>query len=151
MAKAKAADTYEYDVNEKSADKPAEKAPKPQSAASKYDFTKLNTLAVVSAATAATGFGAVAAVITGHVSLAQIKRTGENGRGWAIAGVAAGYTVIGLWILSTLGFLALGIYGARYGVPFGPGGMHMDRDGDGFGQMQQFGQAGVQPMLGQQN
>lgn len=151
MAKAKAADTYEYDATEKSTDKPAEKAPATKAAKAKYDFTKLNTLAVVSAATAATGFGAVAAVITGHVSLAQIKRTGENGRGWAIAGIAAGYTVIGLWILSTLGFIALGIYGARNGIPFGgPGGMHMDRDGDGFGQMQQFGQAGVQPMPGQQ-
>lgn len=152
MAKAKAADTYEYDVNENSADKPAEKAPKPKTVAAKYDFTKLNTLAVVSVATAATGFGAVAAVITGHVSLSQIKRSGENGRGWAIAGIAAGYTVIGLWVLSTLGFIALGIYGARNGIPLGgPGGMHMDRDGDGFGQMQHFGQAGVQPLPGQQN
>ena len=152
MAKAKAADTYEYDATEKSADKPAEKAPAPKPAKAKYDFTKLNTLAVVSAATAATGFGAVAAVITGHVSLSQIKKTGENGRGWAIAGVAAGYTVIGLWILSTLGMVALGIYGARNGIPFGgPGGMHMDRDADGFGQMQQFGQDQLQPMSGQQN
>lgn len=152
MAKAKAADTYEYDTDEKSADKPAEKAPAAKATKAKYDFSKLNTLAVVSAATAATGFGAVAAVITGHVSLAQIKKTGENGRGWAIAGVAAGYTVIGLWILSTLGFIALGIYGARNGIQFdGPGGMHMDRDGDGFGQMQQFGQDQLQPQQGQQN
>ncbi|MEY2693927.1 MAG: hypothetical protein RL142_275 [Actinomycetota bacterium] len=151
MAKAKAAETYEYNTNDSAADKPAEKAPKQKPAAPKYDFTKLNTLAVVSAATAATGFGAVAAVITGHVSLSQIKRSGENGRGWAIAGIAAGYTVIGLWILSTLGFIALGIYGARNGIPFGgPGGMHMDRDGDGFGQMQQFGQVEIQPMPGQQ-
>ena len=149
MAKTKAADTYEYNANENS----AEKAPAPKSPKAQYDFAKLNTLAVVSAATAATGFGAVAAVITGHVSLAQIKRTGENGRGWAIAGVAAGYTVIGLWILSTLGFIALSIYGARNGLPMpgGHGGFGMDRDGDGFGQMQQFGQAGIEPMPGQQN
>ena len=151
MAKAKAADTYEYDANEQSAEKPAEKAPAAKAPKAKYDFSKLNTLAVVSAATAATGFGAVAAVITGHVSLAQIKRTGENGRGWAIAGVAAGYTVIALWILSTIGVIALGIYGARNGMQFpgGPGDMH--GDGDGFGQMQQFGQDQLQPMQGQQN
>ncbi|MEY4559019.1 MAG: hypothetical protein RLZ82_34, partial [Actinomycetota bacterium] len=46
----------------------------------KYDFTKLNTLAVVSLASALTGFGVVAAIITGHISLAQIKKTGQNGR-----------------------------------------------------------------------
>lgn len=149
MAKAKAADTYEYDVNEK----PADQAPAPKAAKPKFDFNSLNTLAVVSAATAATGFGAVAAVITGHVALSQIKRSGQSGRGWAIAGIAAGYTVIGLWILSTLGIIALGIYGARNGMPFpgGHDGFGMDRDGDGFGQMQQFGQAQLQPLDGQQN
>lgn len=130
MAKAKAAnDTYEYDASEKPAEtKAAPKAPK-----AKFDFTNLNTLAVVSAATAATGFGAVAAVITGHVSLSQIKKTGESGRGWAIAGIAAGYTVIGLWILSAVGVLAIGIWGARNGMQFpgGHGGFGMDRDGDG--------------------
>jgi hypothetical protein len=148
MAKAKATDTYEYDATEKSTDKPAEKAPSAKAAKAKYDFTKLNTLAVVSAATAATGFGAVAAVITGHVSLAQIKRTGENGRGWAIAGVAAGYTVIALWILSALGVIALGFYGARNGMPLGgPEGMHHMEHGAG-GQMQQFDQ--IEGMQGQQ-
>lgn len=157
MAKAKAADTYEYDAAEKSAEKLAEKAPESMTTKSKYDFTQLNTLAVVSAATAATGFGAVAAVITGHVSLAQIKRSGENGRGWAIAGIAAGYTVIGLWILSTLGMIALGIYGARNGYPM-PGGMQggfgFDRDGDHGGMFQQgqaFGQGEIQPLPQTQN
>lgn len=106
-------------------------APRP-----KYDFTNLNTLAVVSLASAVTGFGAAAAVITGHVSLAQIKKSGEAGRGLAIAGVAAGYTVIGLWVLSSIGMIALSIWGARYGVPLGGFGDHnggmmgFDRDGD---------------------
>lgn len=91
----------------------------------KYDFTNLNTLAVVSIASAVTGFGAAAAVITGHVSLAQIKKSGQAGRGFAIAGIAAGYTVIGLWILSSLGMIALTIWGARYGVPLGRFGDHV--------------------------
>lgn len=111
------------------------KAAKPV-ARTKYDFTNLNTLAVVSVATAVTGFGAAAAVITGHVSLAQIKKSNEAGRGLAIAGIAAGYTVIGLWILSSLGMIALSIWGARYGIPVGGFGDHrggmmgFDRDGD---------------------
>ena len=117
------------------------KAEKPV-ARPKYDFTNLNTLAVVSLASAVTGFGAAAAVITGHVSLAQIKKSGEAGRGLAIAGVAAGYTVIGLWILSSIGMIALTIWGARYGVPLGGfddhngGMMRFDRDGDRGGMFQ---------------
>lgn len=106
----------------------AEATPAPAKA--KYDFTNLNTLAVVSLASAVTGFGAAAAVITGHVSLAQIKKSNQAGRGLAIAGVAAGYTVIGLWILSSLGFLALSIWGARNGIPLGG---FDDQMGGGFG------------------
>lgn len=110
----------------------------------KYDFTNLNTLAIVSIASAVTGFGAAAAVITGHVSLAQIKKSGQAGRGFAIAGIAAGYTVIGLWILSSLGMVALTIWGARNGLPVGGFGrmddgrgmMGFDRDGGQNGQFQ---------------
>jgi hypothetical protein len=119
----------------KKSEKPAVKA--------KYDFTNLNTLAVVSLASAVTGFGAAAAVITGHVSLAQIKKSGQSGRGLAIAGVAAGYAVIALWILSSIGMVALTIWGARNGIPVGGFGarhgggmMGFDRDGDQGGQFQ---------------
>jgi hypothetical protein len=111
----------------------------------KYDFTNLNTLAVVSIASAVTGFGAAAAVITGHVALAQIKKSDEAGRGFAIAGVAAGYTVIGLWILSSIGMIAFGIWGARQGIPLGGFGDHdggmmrFDRNDD-------HGRFGVMPM-----
>lgn len=122
------------------------KAAKAEKAAprAKYDFTNLNTLAVVSIASAVTGFGAAAAVITGHVSLAQIKKSGQAGRGFAIAGIAAGYTVIGLWILSSIGMVALTIWGVRNGIPVGgfrehiQGGIGMmgfDRDDRGGFQM----------------
>jgi hypothetical protein len=89
-------------------------------------------------------------VITGHISLAQIKKTQESGRTLAVVGIAAGYTVIGLWILSTLGFIALGIWGARYGVPVGGfddqmrGGFGLDRHNDQGGMFQmQPGQQGM--------
>ena len=127
MAKEKIEDAI-YDANE------GKVTPVPAKA--KYDFTNLNTLAVVSLASAVTGFGAAAAVITGHISLAQIKRSNEAGRGLAIAGVAAGYTVIGLWILSTLGFVALSVWGARNAIPLGGfddqmrGGFGFERGGD---------------------
>ena len=90
----------------------------------KYDFTKLNTLSVVSLATALTGFGFVAAIITGHISLAQIKRTGQNGRALAIAGVVIGYASIALWILGSIAMIVFRFYaGSRYGVDIPDGGM----------------------------
>lgn len=81
----------------------------------KYDFTKLNTLAVVSLATALTGFGVVAGIITGHIALAQIKRSGENGRPLALAGVVIGYASIALWIIGSIFWTALAFWGAANG------------------------------------
>lgn len=50
---------------------------------------KTNTLAIVSLVSAF--FVSLAAVITGHIALGQIKRRGEGGRGLAIAGLILGY------------------------------------------------------------
>ena len=75
----------------------------PVAAVEGFDPTKLNTLSVVSLATAVTGFGAVAGVITGHFSLAQIRRTGQKGRGLALAGLITGYVgIAGFAVLSAL-------------------------------------------------
>lgn len=50
---------------------------------------KTNTLAIISLVT---GFCiSLAAIITGHIALSQIKKTGEKGRGLAIAGLVLGY------------------------------------------------------------
>ncbi|MFM6939384.1 MAG: DUF4190 domain-containing protein [Rhodoluna sp.] len=100
-----------------------------------FDFTKLNTLAVVSLATAVTGFGAVAAVITGHISLAQLKKTNESGRGLALTGMILGYVGIGLWIIGGIGMAIVRAFvGSRYGVEFGGTTGHMQGGFDtGFG------------------
>lgn len=50
---------------------------------------RTNTLAIVSLVSAF--FVSVAAIVTGHIALGQIKRTGEQGRGLAIAGLVIGY------------------------------------------------------------
>jgi hypothetical protein len=81
----------------------------------KYDFTKLNTLSVVSLASALTGFGVVAAIITGHISLAQIKKTGQNGRVLALSGVILGYVAIGLWIIGSVFWTAFMFWAAKNG------------------------------------
>lgn len=92
----------------------------------KFDFTKLNTLAVVSIASALTSIGAVAAIITGHVALTQIKRSGESGRGLALAGTVVGYVTLGFWVLGSIGFLIAGAYlRGMYGMDMGP---RMGRD-----------------------
>jgi peptidyl-prolyl cis-trans isomerase B (cyclophilin B) len=92
----------------------------------KFDFTSLNTLAVVSLAAALTSFAAIAAIITGHFSLAQIKKTGESGRGLAIAGLVIGYGTVAFWIIGGVGMLIAkffwlgGYYDGGYGN-MGPG------------------------------
>ena len=61
---------------------------------------RTNTLAIVGFILAF--FVSVGAVICSHIALSQIKRTGEGGRGLAIAGLVIGYVGIGiglLWLL----------------------------------------------------
>ena len=85
----------------------------------RFDWRSLNTLAVVSLSTALTSVGAVAAIITGHIALAQIKRSDQNGRKLAITGVTIGYVTIGLWILfgiiafSLMAFMEAGSLGLQ--------------------------------------
>ena len=47
------------------------------------------------------------AVITGHMSLSQIKRTGEGGRGLGLTGTILGWVGIALGILMIIAVLAL--------------------------------------------
>lgn len=64
-------------------------APQPQA--------KTNTLAIVSLIVAIPF--SILGIILGHISLSQIKRTGENGRGLALAGTILGYVFTFGWIL----------------------------------------------------
>jgi hypothetical protein len=51
---------------------------------------KTNVLAIVSLVTSILGLSIVG-VITGHIGMNQITKTGESGRGLAIAGLVLGY------------------------------------------------------------
>ena len=104
------------------------------------DFTKFNTLAVVSLATAVTGFGAIAGVITGHVALSQLKRTDERGRGLAIAGVVIGYASLGFFVVASIAGAVLRLRGIHIGDGMGQG--HFGQGQGQFGpddQMNGFG------------
>lgn len=73
----------------------------PPSAYGGYGYAapqKSNVLSIISMISSIAGFiwilpflGSVAGVIMGHISLGQIKRTGEKGRGMALAGIIVGY------------------------------------------------------------
>ncbi|RLP77260.1 DUF4190 domain-containing protein [Mycetocola tolaasinivorans] len=48
-------------------------------------------------------------VILGHIALKQLKTSGEGGAGFAKAGLIIGYVMIGLWLLSMVMIVILGI------------------------------------------
>jgi len=72
---------------------------------------KTNTLAIVSLVVAL--FVPLVGAILGHVAMGQIKKTGEQGRGIALAGVIIGWAFTALAILAAflyvIPFLVLGV------------------------------------------
>jgi hypothetical protein len=78
-----------------------------------YGAVKTNTLAIVSLVSSLVGLliipllGSIAGVVTGHMSLGQIKRTGEQGRGLALAGTIMGYVGLAFVLLGIILLLAL--------------------------------------------
>ncbi|WP_353826768.1 DUF4190 domain-containing protein [Agromyces sp. SYSU T0242] len=71
---------------------------------------KTNILAIVSLVSAF--FISLVAIITGHIALSQIKKTGEQGRGLAIAGLVIGY--IGLVVGLIVGIVWIAVLGAAF-------------------------------------
>ncbi|HSP76181.1 MAG TPA: DUF4190 domain-containing protein [Cryobacterium sp.] len=75
---------------------PAQAAPayaqagSPQPYGQQTPSEKYNVLAIVSLVTSILGMSLVG-IITGHIGLSQIGKTGEKGRGLAIAGLIIGY------------------------------------------------------------
>lgn len=59
---------------------------------------RTNTLAILALIFAF--FGSVLGIVFGHVALSQIKRTGEQGRGLAVAGLVIGYVSLGIGVIA---------------------------------------------------
>ena len=51
----------------------------------------------------------------GHISLGQIKKNGEKGRGLALAGIIVGWVGVGLFVIGVIAFFALIAAGASSG------------------------------------
>jgi len=72
---------------------------------------KTNSLAIVSLISGIAAFvvlpfiASIVAVITGHMSLKQLKTNGEAGRGMALAGTILGWVGIGLAVLLVVGLI----------------------------------------------
>jgi hypothetical protein len=62
-----------------------------------------NALAIV--ALVASFFVPIAGIVCGHLALSQIRRTGEQGHGMALAGTVIGYTLTGLVVLLAFGYV----------------------------------------------
>jgi hypothetical protein len=75
---------------------------------------KTNVLAIVSLVTSILGFSLVG-IITGHIGLSQIKKSGEAGSGLAIAGLVIGYISIVALVLFIFFFGAAFIAAAMSG------------------------------------
>ncbi len=67
---------------------------------------KTNVLAIVSLVISILGFNLIA-IILGAIALNQIKKTGENGRGLAIAGIIIGAISIVILIIVIIASFAL--------------------------------------------
>lgn len=65
---------------------------------------KTNVLAIVSLVTSILGLSLIG-IITGHIGMNQIKKTGESGRGLAIAGLIIGYVVLVFEIIWIVGLI----------------------------------------------
>lgn len=86
---------------------------------------KTNTLSIVSMIASIAGFiwilpfvGSLAGAIMGHISLNQIKQTGEKGRGMALAGVIVGWAGLALVVLGVIAFLAFASWAGTVGTSY---------------------------------
>ena len=70
-----------------------------------------NTLAII--AFVGSFFVSIAGIICGHIALGQIKRTGERGRGFALAGTIIGYVVLALEVLAIVLVLVISAFAAQ--------------------------------------
>ena len=78
---------------------------------------KYNVLAIISLVTSLLGIS-LAGVITGHIGLSQIKKTGEKGHGLALWGLIVGYLGFAIGLIGSIIFVAIVIGAASSGANY---------------------------------
>ena len=82
-----------------------------------------NSLAVVSLGLGVASYvvvpfiGGIAAIVTGHMARAQIRRTGEGGKGFATAGLVLGYVHMLLFLIVVALIVAFFGFLISHGTP----------------------------------
>lgn len=86
---------------------------------------KTNVLAIVSLIASIVGFigilpiiGSIGGIVTGHISLHQLKTSGENGRGMALSGTIIGYVGLALWVIGGIILISFIAWAASNGSRF---------------------------------
>ncbi|GAA1800342.1 hypothetical protein GCM10009682_22430 [Luedemannella flava] len=74
-----------------------------------------NGLAIASLITAILGFGFIAAIM-GHIAKRQIAERGEQGDGFALAGIIVGWVTTAIWVLCCGGYalMVAGMFGTSF-------------------------------------
>jgi hypothetical protein len=75
--------------------------------------SSFNVLSIVAFVLSLLGF-TVVAIVLGHIGLSQIKKTGQQGRGFGIAALVIGYASLVLAIIAIAIFVPLIIASAQY-------------------------------------
>ena len=78
---------------------------------------KWNVLSIVAFVLSILGF-TVIAIVLGHISLSQIKRTGEQGRGFGIAALVIGYVTLAIGIILVAIFVPLVLAASQSGTTY---------------------------------
>jgi len=94
---------------------PASYPPAPPTGYTPYPAQKSGTNVLAIIALVGAFVFPLAGVICGHIALSQIKRTGENGRGLAIAGLIIGYVYIAFIVLMVIIAIIVGVAASSAG------------------------------------
>jgi hypothetical protein len=85
----------------------------PATQTSAISTSPLNTMALIgfilSVSGVVTGITAIPGIVLSHIGMSQIKRTGESGRGFALAGIIVGYCIVGLSVLAVVIIIVLAL------------------------------------------
>jgi len=90
--------------------------PAPYAGAPGYAYApgpRTNTMAIIGFVLAFVV--SIAGIVCSHIALSQIKKTGEGGRGLALAGLILGYVFTGFWVLYFLVVIIIIVVSASQG------------------------------------